>query len=67
MAGMELSDDPKKNEPGIHMRVLRVLLPSSAHRVMAALEHAIQEHIGREVQSVSTAGLGGCVTDPRYC
>ena len=49
MSGMELSDDPKKNEPGIHMRVLRVLLTASAHVLLPSFEQAISERIDQEL------------------
>jgi hypothetical protein len=46
---MELDDDPKKNDPGVHLRVLRVLLPSLAHVILPDLERAVEEHLEHEL------------------
>jgi hypothetical protein len=58
MGGMELHDDPKMNEPSVHMRVLRVLLPMFTPTLQSSLENTISESIQNELKVSSTCNQG---------
>jgi hypothetical protein len=58
MGGMELNDDPKMNEPNVHNRVLRVLLPMFAPTLQSGLADTISESIQNEMMVNSTCNTG---------
>lgn len=51
LAGMKLDDDPQKNEPGVHMRVLRILLPNNSHHLLDKFQSAIIQGVEAELRS----------------
>jgi hypothetical protein len=58
MGGMKLHDDPKMNEPSVHNRVLRVLLPMFAPVLQASFENEITAGIRNALQESSTCDQG---------
>jgi hypothetical protein len=58
MGGMELSDDPKKNESNVHSRALRVLLPSFYPVLQDKLKKRISETLAGEMMLGSVRGEG---------
>ncbi|KZF26778.1 cytochrome P450 [Xylona heveae TC161] len=54
MGGFELHDNPKDNEPNIHLRVIRVILPSYFPILQPILEQKIRDTFAHEL--ISKAG-----------
>jgi len=58
MGGMELDDDPKKNESNVHARVLRVLLPSFYPTLQDSLKDRVSQTLKKELELGSTTRDG---------